>query len=158
MSAADVAPTNMMVGNDRDSHGCIGSAGYIWSDTAQKCVRPWEESGSTMQYATGLVMPTGPKMMSGAEAELRAVHMALSQLSEADRAELMKTIKTYVESKGVKIPTPEQMQAVQQDNKTDRKEVKEGIKQDKKAIQEAAKQKREDMRKRIQERKTNLTK
>lgn len=103
-------------------------------------------------------MPTGPKMMSGAEAELKAVHIAISQLSETDRAELMKTIKTYVESKGIKIPTPEQMQAVKQDNKADRKEIKEGIKQDRKAIQQAAKQKREDMRKGIQERKTNLTK
>lgn len=32
-----------MVGNDKDEHGCIGSAGYEWSEAKQKCVRPWEE-------------------------------------------------------------------------------------------------------------------
>jgi len=33
-----------MVGNDRDSHGCIGSAGYTWCEAKQKCIRPWEEN------------------------------------------------------------------------------------------------------------------
>lgn len=32
-----------MVGNDKDEHGCIGSAGYTWSEEKQKCIRPWEE-------------------------------------------------------------------------------------------------------------------
>jgi len=32
-----------MVGNDRDKHGCIGSAGYVWNEEKNKCVRPWEE-------------------------------------------------------------------------------------------------------------------
>ncbi len=36
----------MMPGSDRDSHGCIGSAGYVWSESAQKCIRPWEQTGS----------------------------------------------------------------------------------------------------------------
>ncbi len=31
-----------MVGGDRDTHDCIGSAGYSWSALKQKCVRPWE--------------------------------------------------------------------------------------------------------------------
>ncbi|QBQ42353.1 hypothetical protein [Sphingobacterium psychroaquaticum] len=31
-----------VVGNDRDSQGCIPSAGYQWSVVQQKCVRPWE--------------------------------------------------------------------------------------------------------------------
>lgn len=33
-----------VVGNDKDSHGCIASAGYRWSIVQNKCVRPWEES------------------------------------------------------------------------------------------------------------------
>jgi len=33
-----------IVGNDKDSHGCIASAGYRWSVVQNKCVRPWEES------------------------------------------------------------------------------------------------------------------
>jgi hypothetical protein len=30
--------------SDRDAHGCIGSAGYIRSDSLKQCVRPWEET------------------------------------------------------------------------------------------------------------------
>jgi len=32
-----------MPGSDRDAHGCIGSAGYTWCESAQKCLRMWEE-------------------------------------------------------------------------------------------------------------------
>jgi len=31
------------IGGDRDSHGCIGSAGYSWCESKQKCLRIWEE-------------------------------------------------------------------------------------------------------------------
>lgn len=31
-----------MVGGDKDAHGCIGSAGYSYSETLGKCIRPWE--------------------------------------------------------------------------------------------------------------------
>lgn len=33
---------SIMVGNDRDSHGCIGSAGYEWSELLQDCIRSFE--------------------------------------------------------------------------------------------------------------------
>jgi hypothetical protein len=29
-------------GSDRDSNGCIGSAGYQWCEATQQCERPWE--------------------------------------------------------------------------------------------------------------------
>lgn len=32
----------IMVGNDRDSHGCIGSAGYVWSALKKNCIRTFE--------------------------------------------------------------------------------------------------------------------
>lgn len=32
-----------MIGGDRDEHGCLPSAGYIWCEKLQKCIRPWEE-------------------------------------------------------------------------------------------------------------------
>ncbi len=35
--------TPEIVGGDRDANGCIGSAGYSWCDSKQKCLRPWEE-------------------------------------------------------------------------------------------------------------------
>jgi hypothetical protein len=31
-----------VVGADRDEHGCIGSAGYLWCEREGACVRPWE--------------------------------------------------------------------------------------------------------------------
>jgi hypothetical protein len=35
--------TCAMPGSDRDTHGCIGSAGYSWCEAKQKCIRIWEE-------------------------------------------------------------------------------------------------------------------
>ena len=31
-----------LVGNGRDEHGCLTSAGYQWSYAKNDCVRPWE--------------------------------------------------------------------------------------------------------------------
>ena len=31
-----------MVGGDRDAHGCIGSAGYQWSEVKGECIRIFE--------------------------------------------------------------------------------------------------------------------
>lgn len=31
-----------ITGGDRDEHDCIPSAGYVWSDLLQDCVRPFE--------------------------------------------------------------------------------------------------------------------
>ena len=31
-----------IVGADRDAHGCIGSAGYLWCERENSCQRPWE--------------------------------------------------------------------------------------------------------------------
>jgi hypothetical protein len=36
-------PEGQLVGNDRDAHGCIPSAGYSWCELKQKCLRVWEE-------------------------------------------------------------------------------------------------------------------
>lgn len=33
-----------LVGNDRDEHGCIGSAGYVWCESKTKCLRTFEET------------------------------------------------------------------------------------------------------------------
>lgn len=39
---ATVEPAPVLVGADRDAHGCIGSAGYSWCAREKACVRPWE--------------------------------------------------------------------------------------------------------------------
>ncbi|MGN8185327.1 hypothetical protein ACTJLD_04990 [Burkholderia sp. 22088] len=41
-AAPSTPPAPPMVGSDRDAHGCIGSAGYSWCETTQRCERPWE--------------------------------------------------------------------------------------------------------------------
>lgn len=43
ISSEETGGDQDMVGNDRDEHGCIGSAGYSWCEAKQKCLRPWEE-------------------------------------------------------------------------------------------------------------------
>jgi hypothetical protein len=42
-----------IVGNDRDEHGCIPSAGYSWCEEKQKCIRPWEEKCLENSSAVG---------------------------------------------------------------------------------------------------------
>ena len=37
-----VAASTEMVGADRDEHGCIGSAGYTWSEVRKDCIRLFE--------------------------------------------------------------------------------------------------------------------
>jgi hypothetical protein len=39
---------SVILGSDKDAHGCIGSAGYSWCDSEQKCYRPWEENCAAM--------------------------------------------------------------------------------------------------------------
>lgn len=34
---------NQIVGNDKDTHDCLGSAGYSWCSATNKCSRPFEE-------------------------------------------------------------------------------------------------------------------
>ncbi|WP_175866965.1 hypothetical protein [Burkholderia contaminans] len=40
--ASPASPAPPMLGSDRDSHGCIPSAGYSWCEQTQQCERPWE--------------------------------------------------------------------------------------------------------------------
>jgi len=46
-----------IVGGDKDAHGCIGSAGYTWCESKQKCLRTWEEK---CDIATTSVSPDCP--------------------------------------------------------------------------------------------------
>lgn len=41
-----------MVGNDKDEHGCIASAGYTWSEVQQNCIRLFE-SGTRLEATDG---------------------------------------------------------------------------------------------------------
>nr|WP_293841306.1 hypothetical protein [uncultured Arsenicibacter sp.] len=41
-----------LTGNDRDSHDCIGSAGYTWSEVKKECIRVFE-AGVRLNAAAG---------------------------------------------------------------------------------------------------------
>lgn len=45
------ADAPVMVGGDRDAHGCIGSAGYNWSVPLGKCIRSWEYYTIDIEHA-----------------------------------------------------------------------------------------------------------
>lgn len=36
-------PQSPMLGGDRDEHGCIGSAGYVWCEVQKDCIRLFEK-------------------------------------------------------------------------------------------------------------------
>lgn len=40
---ADKDDKEVIVGNDKDEHGCIASAGYTWSEVQKDCIRLWEK-------------------------------------------------------------------------------------------------------------------
>ena len=46
------APPQHLVGNDRDVHGCIGSAGYSWCEMKQRCLRIEEQCTTSTSTLT----------------------------------------------------------------------------------------------------------
>ena len=44
----------IIVGGDKDNHGCIASAGYSWCEAKQKCLRIWEEKCDTLIEEFGI--------------------------------------------------------------------------------------------------------
>lgn len=56
IAMADTAKTQM-VGNDKDEHGCIGSAGYQWSVVKNDCIRIFE-AGTRLSAAEAVTNKT----------------------------------------------------------------------------------------------------
>jgi len=52
-----------IVGGDKDTHGCIGSAGYSWCAVKNKCLRVWEERCEVVATSTNPVACTMDAMM-----------------------------------------------------------------------------------------------
>ena len=79
-----------LVGNDRDEHGCIASAGYQWSELLQDCIRPFEKGvrmksvDETMNLAAYLVFNT-----DSSKVELflpkEKIHPILSRNNSSDK-------------------------------------------------------------------------
>ena len=68
---APVSTTTIpIVGNDRDVHGCIGSAGYSWCAVKNKCLRVWEEkcevaTTTPIVFPCPQYMPPAPDFCTG---------------------------------------------------------------------------------------------
>jgi ABC-type amino acid transport substrate-binding protein len=63
-----VQQKEILVGNDSDSHGCKGSAGYTWCEAKQKCLRVFEEnctSSKNLRIITEEFPPYNFKAPSG---------------------------------------------------------------------------------------------
>lgn len=52
MIDGSTSSNEQLLGGDKDEHGCIGSAGYSWCDSKQKCLRIWEEECETNNKIT----------------------------------------------------------------------------------------------------------
>ena len=57
--------TKVLVGNDKDSHGCIISAGYTWCQIKNKCLRTWEEPCKITTTTTTATTTTKPAIVGG---------------------------------------------------------------------------------------------
>ncbi|MBW2986371.1 hypothetical protein KY333_03295 [Candidatus Woesearchaeota archaeon] len=49
------------IGGERNSHGCLGPAGYSWSETIQACIRTWELDETQTKAAKIAVEHNGPE-------------------------------------------------------------------------------------------------
>ena len=98
-------------------------------------------SGSTSTGGTWTGCVNKP-YMTGAKDELHGLQLALGKLSVADRAELVKMIRTYLASKGVTLPTVELKEI-----KEERKEIK----QDRKEYLKKMKERRDTLREKMKE-------
>lgn len=111
------------------------------------------DTSSSTTAGTGTTTQTGvvrPPMGSGAmiERELKSLHMAMAQLSPADREALVKMIKDYLVSKGI---DPVKYAEKRDEIKELRKDTREDVKEMRKKTREATKAKREEMREKIKE-------
>lgn len=57
-SSSETPSEAVLVGNDRDAHGCISSAGYSWCESKNKCLRIFEENCESQPLS---VSPTQEK-------------------------------------------------------------------------------------------------
>jgi hypothetical protein len=79
-----------IIGGDKDEHGCIGSAGYSWCETKQKCLRVWEEN------CTAEGCGTCPQLVAPAPGFCAGGTIAQKKLSSALMAQLLEGLVLIV--------------------------------------------------------------
>ena len=61
-----VSTQEIIVGNDRDEYGCIGSAGYSWDAKKQECVQTWNNKTVTIAGTIETaIQPTSAPVLGG---------------------------------------------------------------------------------------------
>jgi len=45
-----------LIGGEKDEHGCLGPAGYAWSEEAGACLRDWEIKGEDQKKAVKIAL------------------------------------------------------------------------------------------------------
>lgn len=56
-----VQENEVLIGGQRDEHGCLGPAGYGWDEEIEACIRIWELDESQRKAAKIAVESTGPE-------------------------------------------------------------------------------------------------
>jgi hypothetical protein len=84
-----------LVGNDRDAHGCIPSAGYSWCEVKQKCLRVWEEKCQLVNAtgAEGLEKIPSPEQIKNFQA-IKKIGNTLYGIKKEIKAEKALTATT----------------------------------------------------------------
>ena len=111
-----------IVGNDRDIHGCIGSAGYSWSSTSKKCIRAWEQESGSGRAALNEQIRTdraqmnqnikeGRKNMQQENAQNRQMMGTGGSLGTAELKNFLKTPLTAEEQASLKVLLQANMKA-----------------------------------------------
>jgi hypothetical protein len=98
-----------VVGNDRDEHGCIASAGYTWCGMKQECLRSWEEKCESIDIVT--ISPVTTFISQANLLNDTSISQLLAQINSlkntiAEQANQIKYLNTLV--KGTNISTDAQ--------------------------------------------------
>jgi len=70
---------DILLGGDRDEHGCIGSAGYSWCESKQKCLRIFEEDCPDETAQSALIQELRELFILKYGASLSGFNISISQ-------------------------------------------------------------------------------
>jgi len=101
-----INPTPPIVGNDRDEHGCIGSAGYTWCNEKLKCIRTWEEGCARPTESEIIEMAQKAVEENSEYQEIKGYHLEFIELSQ------LKCIGCYRAEFEFRIPKDENLDEI----------------------------------------------
>lgn len=87
---------NIMLGGDRDAHGCIGSAGYSWCEVKNKCLRVWEEK-CEIATSTPATVPSNWKIYSNGKYGFEIKYPADTKVSNINDRDILSNQATLMD-------------------------------------------------------------